>query len=138
MNSIASIATVATGPSASREATMPAAMSIWLSTQPPKMWPLALMSPGRGATRSTGSRPAASAVIPLSTRRLLVMAAAMAEEDQPHQPGADEHGQPDAGDGRDDQVERQRRSRSLEIEQRQSGRRRGEKHHPAHHPLVAL
>ena len=33
---IASIATVATGPCA-REATMPAAMSIWLSTQPPKM-----------------------------------------------------------------------------------------------------
>ena len=29
-------------------ATMPAAMSIWLSTQPPKIWPLALMSLGPG------------------------------------------------------------------------------------------
>jgi len=54
MNSIASMATVATEPLARREATMPAAMSIWLSTQPPKIWPLALMSLGPGTTRSTG------------------------------------------------------------------------------------
>ena len=54
MNSIASIATVATGPSDSRAATMPAAMSIWLSTQPPKMWPLELMSPGLGTTLRIG------------------------------------------------------------------------------------
>ena len=34
---------------------MPAAMSIWLNTQPPKMWPLALMSVGPGTTRRIGS-----------------------------------------------------------------------------------
>src|SRR5438067_2048716 len=56
MNSIASIATVATGPFARREATMPAAMSIWLSTHPPKIWPLALMSLGPGTTRRIGAR----------------------------------------------------------------------------------
>jgi hypothetical protein len=32
-----------------------AAMSIWLSTQPPKMWPLALMSVGPGITRRIGT-----------------------------------------------------------------------------------
>src|SRR5688500_15233582 len=95
MNSIASIATVATGPAASRLATMPAAMSIWLSTQPPKIWPLALMSPGRGATRSTGSCRALSVVMPVSTRRFLVMAAAVAEEDEAHKAGADQDGQAD-------------------------------------------
>src|SRR5688572_12644910 len=51
MNSIRSMAIVATGPSARRDATMPAAMSIWLSTQPPKICPLALMSLGPGTTR---------------------------------------------------------------------------------------
>src|SRR4051794_36126592 len=56
MNAILSIATVATAPRASREATMPPAISIWLSTQPPKIWPLVLMSRAAGATRSTGSR----------------------------------------------------------------------------------
>ena len=64
MNCIASIATVATGPCARRLATMPAAMSIWLSTQPPKIWPLALMSPGRGTTRRVGSRSSAMPIIP--------------------------------------------------------------------------
>ncbi len=54
MNSILSIAIVATDPPARRDAMMPAAMSIWDSTQPPKIWPLALMSLGPGTTRSTG------------------------------------------------------------------------------------
>src|SRR5512138_24725 len=54
MNSIRSIAIVATDPPARRDATMPAAISICDKTQPPKMWPLALMSLGPGTTRSTG------------------------------------------------------------------------------------
>ena len=67
MNSIASIATVATGPLDLREATMPAAMSIWLKTQPPKIWPLALMSVGPGITRKIGTR--SKSVIPYRFRR---------------------------------------------------------------------
>src|SRR5688572_2542457 len=118
MNCMASIATVATGPSASRAAMMPAAMSIWLSTQPPKMWPLELMSPGRGTTRRIGS--SLSAVIPASSRRIVVMAGAVAEEDQAHQPGPDQHGQPDTGDRRDDQVEGHRAARHPQIEKRQA------------------
>ena len=73
MNSILSIATVATGPFDSRLATMPAAMSIWLRTQPPKIWPLALMSPGRGTTRRIGSR-LSPAVIDVSIGRFVVAA----------------------------------------------------------------
>src|SRR5918994_76934 len=109
MNSIRSIATVATGPCDRREAAMPPAMSIWLSTQPPKMWPLALMSPGRGATRRTGSRLASPVVIPVSTGGLVVVAAAIAEENQPHQARADEDGEADPGDRRHHHVQRQRR-----------------------------
>ena len=45
---------------------MPAAMSIWERTQPPKMWPLALMSPGRGTTRRIGSALVPLVVISLS------------------------------------------------------------------------
>src|SRR6185436_5500751 len=56
MNSIRSIAIVATGPPERCRAIMPAALSIWLKTQPPKIWPLALMSPGPGIRRRIGSR----------------------------------------------------------------------------------
>src|SRR5262249_35923182 len=97
MNSIESIATVATAPSASRLATMPEAMSIWLSPQPPKMWPLALMSPGRGATLRIGSRRGLSVVTLSSFCGVLVMTGAIRQEDEPHQPGADQHAERDAG-----------------------------------------
>src|SRR5438093_751429 len=63
MNFIASIATVATGPLARREATMPAAISIWLSSQPPKLWPLTARSgtinPARRVTERTAMTLAA-------------------------------------------------------------------------------
>ena len=70
MNSIASIATVATDPCASRDATMPAAISICERTQPPKIWPLALMSPGPGTTRRIGSPLASLVVMTLAAIRL--------------------------------------------------------------------
>src|SRR6476661_4105036 len=56
MNSIRSMAIVATGPLERSRAIMPPALSIWLRTQPPKMWPLALMSAGPGIRRRIGSR----------------------------------------------------------------------------------
>ena len=112
MNSIASIATVATGPCAAREATMPAAMSIWLSTQPPKIWPLALMSPGRGTTRSTGSFLSSVILAPRAGRRVVV-AAGLLRIDQAHQAGADQHREADAGDGRDHHMELQRQPDAL-------------------------
>src|ERR1044072_7635005 len=121
MNALASIATVATGPCASREATMPAAMSIWESTQPPKIWPLALMSPGPGTILRIGS-PRASAVVviaPVSAIGLVVGARPAAEENQAHQPGPDQHRQADSGDGRDHHVDRHRIAEALQVDQRQ-------------------
>src|SRR5436309_11167525 len=111
-NFIASIATVATGPRARREATMPAAMSIWLSTQPPKIWPLALMSPGPGTTRRIGSR--AGSAIAMTSAGFVVIARAVADEQQPHQAGGDEDGEPDAGRGGDQHVDRHRLARALQ------------------------
>src|SRR5829696_5282927 len=69
MNSIRSIAIVATGPPERSRAMMPPALSIWLKTQPPKMWPFALMSPGLGISRRMGS-PRSSAMGDLSFERL--------------------------------------------------------------------
>src|SRR4051794_4909524 len=98
-NFIASIAIVATGPLDRREATMPAAMSIWLSTHPPKIWPLALMSPGPGMTRSTGTRSQSLIAKPSLIvafvvnvrRRRVVVAARIAEEQEGHQCRAEQH-----------------------------------------------
>src|SRR5438270_12472909 len=118
MNSIASIATVATEPCASREATMPAAISIWLSTQPPKIWPLALMSPGPGTTRRIGSPLVALVVIQPSPRGVLVETGPVADEEQAHQPGADQDGEADPRDGRDQHVDRERLARPLQVDQR--------------------
>src|SRR3546814_18994090 len=93
MNCIASMATVATGPNASLAATMPPAISIWLKTQPPKMWPFVLMSPGRGTVRNMGSRPAdplvfgSIVIIHFPFQRivnLLVMASATGKKNQDH------------------------------------------------------
>src|SRR4051794_30953296 len=117
MNSIASIATVATDPCASREAMMPAAISICDSTQPPKIWPLALMSPGPGTTRRIGSRPASLLVIPASAIGVVVMPGAIADEQQPHQPGADQHGESDAGDRCDRHVDRHRLAGPFQVDQ---------------------
>src|SRR6185436_13962346 len=138
MNSIASIATVATGPCASRLAMMPAAMSIWLSTQPPKIWPLALMSDGPGTTLSIGSpRFSLIVVVPVSAIRFVVMAGAIAEKDEPHQARSDEHGQPDPGDRGDHHVNAHRIAEAFEPDQReQDGDDRGQ-HHPAHDRPVA-
>src|SRR3990170_8827950 len=97
MNSIFSMATVATEPLARREAMMPAAISIWLSTQPPKIWPLALMSLGPGTTRSTGflwSR--VMMVLMLMIGGVRVMPASVAEEYQGHQRGAEQDAEPHA------------------------------------------
>src|SRR5688500_12003206 len=107
MNSIASIATVATRPSASRAATMPAAMSIWERTQPPKIWPLALMSPGRGTTRNIASPLWLIVMVALRPGSLVVPAIA-AEIDEAHEAGAEQHGEADAGNGRDHHMERDR------------------------------
>src|SRR5688500_4846866 len=116
MNSIASIATVATGPCARREATMPAAISIWLSTQPPKMWPLALMSPGRGTTRRIGS--ALSSVIVAPARGCgFVMAARIAEINEAHQGRAEQHGKADSGDRGDQHVDRDLADRKPQVEE---------------------
>src|SRR3954467_13601853 len=111
-NFIASIAIVATGPFERREATMPAAMSIWLKIQPPKIWPLALMSPGPGMTLRIGTR--SQSLIPKSSfivtffadvgRRGIVVAARVAQEHEGHQRAAEQHGQPDAERGGDDQA----------------------------------
>src|SRR5690606_9662720 len=68
---MASTATVTTRPWARRAATTPPAISIWLSTQPPKISPLPFMSAGIGAERITGSpRPGAAlfCVIPVLNR----------------------------------------------------------------------
>ena len=83
---------------------MPAAMSIWLSTQPPKMWPLALMSVGPGITRRIGTRSS-----PFSSSPCCDVAAAsswplIAEEHQGHQRGPEQHREADAERGRDEQV----------------------------------
>src|SRR4028119_1876438 len=125
------MATVATDPSASREATMPAAMSIWLSTHPPKIWPLALMSPGRGTTRRIASRMSgvvpsfaasawavASVVIPFSQSGVFVVAGTARQEHQAHQPGAHQHGETDAQDRRDLPVHRHRTAETLQGTQR--------------------
>src|SRR3712207_4093929 len=146
MNSIASIATVATGPCARRDATMPAAMSIWESTQPPKMWPLALMSPGRGTTRRIGSRLAFVVVMASrggglvagphrssTSMGTLVMAGAVAEEDQAHAAGAEQHGGRHASERRDDHVERHLAALALKIEKREQRRRDRGQRHPPHH-----
>src|SRR3990167_8971344 len=53
---MAVIATVATRPFATRAASEPPAMSIWLSTQPPKMSPFPFMSAGCGTVLTMGSR----------------------------------------------------------------------------------
>ncbi len=98
MNSIRSIAIVATGPLARREATMPAAMSIWLSTQPPKIWPLALMSLGPGTTRRIGVAMVDRSLLVsfVGDRRHRHRGRSVAEEDQAHQRGAEQDGKPDA------------------------------------------
>ena len=88
---------------------MPAAMSIWLSTQPPKMWPLALMSAGPGMTRRIGTR--SRSVIPSPPHRECVAAASScpldrAHEHQRHQRRAEQHGEPDPERGRDEHVGR--------------------------------
>src|ERR1051325_4197204 len=138
MNSIASIATVATGPCASREATIPAAMSIWLSTQPPKMWPLALMSEGPGTTLRIGSpRPSLIVFIPVAATGLVVMARAVAEKEEAHQPGADQHGEADSGDGRDHHLDRHRVAEALQINEREQHRDDRRQHHPAHDLPIA-
>src|SRR3546814_7020699 len=102
MNCIASMATVATGPNASLAATMPPAISIWLKTQPPKMWPFVLMSPGRGTVRNMGSRPAdplvfgSIVIIHFPFQRivnLLVMASATGKKNQAHKRCRQHHGQ---------------------------------------------
>src|SRR6266849_443969 len=49
------MATVATRPCARCEATLPPARSIWASSQPPKMSPLGLASPGMAIARKAGS-----------------------------------------------------------------------------------
>ena len=53
---MAVMATVATRPLATRAASVPPAMSIWDSTQPPKMSPLPFMSAGCGTVLMIGSR----------------------------------------------------------------------------------
>src|SRR3546814_15523316 len=72
---------------------MPPAISIWLKTQPPKMWPFVLMSPGRGTVRTMGSRPAdplvfgSIVIIHFTFQRivnLLVMASATGKTTQAH------------------------------------------------------
>src|SRR3954469_8512863 len=134
---IASIATVATGPSASRLAMIPAAMSIWLSTQPPKMWPLALMSDGPGTTLRVGSPLASVIVVPVVAAGLVVVAGPVGEKDQAHQAGAYEHGEAASGHRGDDHVDRHRIAEALEIDQRQEDADQSEQRHPAHRPLVA-
>ena len=54
MNFIASMAMVATRPSARVPPTIPPAMSIWLSTQPPKISPLTFTSAGIAKVRNSG------------------------------------------------------------------------------------
>src|SRR5687768_5794932 len=114
MNIIESIATVSTRPLARRAATMPAAMSIWLSTQPPKIWPLALMSPGRGMTLRIGS---CSLTIPVLAAGGSVMARAVAEEDQSHRRGPEHHRKSDSRHCRDQHRDRHRSHRDPEIDE---------------------
>src|SRR5580765_4755638 len=132
MNAIASIATVATDPCASRDATMPAAMSICERTQPTKIWPLALMSPGPGTTRRIGSRLVSLVVIPVSAIGFVVMAGTVADEEQPHQPGAAQHGEADAGHGGDRDLDRPRLAGALQIDKREKDGDDREQKHPAH------
>src|SRR3546814_15231768 len=81
---------------------MPPATSIWLKTQPPKMWPFVLMSPGRGTVRNMGSRPAdplvfgSIVIIHFPFQRivnLLVMASATGKKNQAHKRCRQHHGQ---------------------------------------------
>src|SRR3990167_8790495 len=94
---------------------MPPAMSIWLSTQPPKMWPLALMSAGRGTTRRIGSRGQSGLSVMVHIRIVFegvfdrfVVAAAARQEYKPHQRRAKQDRQPDPGGGCDHHVNGQR------------------------------
>src|SRR3989344_9506165 len=118
-NCIVSIATVAQGPCTSRPATMPPAISICASTQPPKIWPFELMSAGGGTTRRTGSRPAVSDPVgsdmkKTPSRRVgiervvyrFVKAGAAGQEDQPHQRRREQHGKADAERGGNIEKER--------------------------------
>ena len=59
---MAVMATVATLPLATRAARVPPAMSIWDSTQPPKMSPFPFMSAGWGTVRMIGSRGSRTSV----------------------------------------------------------------------------
>src|ERR1700741_377167 len=106
MNSIRSIAIVATDPPARREATMPAAISIWLSTQPPKIWPLALISLGPGTTRSTGFL---WSIVMFFLLRVIggvgVLPHPAAQEHQAHQRDAEQHGQAHAERGSNQHVD---------------------------------
>src|SRR6185503_10426315 len=97
MKCIASMATVATAPPARREAAIPPAMSICESTQPPKMWPLALMSVGPGTTRKIGSLVESLILIALyvGVRHFLVVPASGTQEGEHHQSCAEQHGQTD-------------------------------------------
>ena len=104
MNSIASIATVATG--AVRLARGDDAGGDVHLAEHPAAEDMAVGVDVAGPRHDPQDRLAASVV---SRRRLLVaaaaglvvMAGAVGEEDQAHQPGADQHGEADAGDGRD-------------------------------------
>ena len=83
MNFMASIAIVATAPRASLAAMIPPAISIWLKTQPPKIWPLVLISRGWGIVRSTGSPLVViSGFFLQKIFDLLVMACAAGQEGQ--------------------------------------------------------
>src|SRR5215218_4289417 len=61
---MAVMATVATLPLATRAARVPPAISIWDSTQPPKMSPFPFMSAGWGTVRTIGSRGASDITSP--------------------------------------------------------------------------
>src|SRR6476661_185117 len=132
MNFIVSIATVAVGPWAARPATMPAAMSIWLSTQPPKIWPLELMSPGRGATRKIGSRESVVIVIFRKVLDSFVMAGAGTEEHQPHQRSRQQHRKENAARGEDQERDRERAPGLPQDRQTRRGRHDRSERHPCH------
>src|SRR5690606_33205069 len=148
INSIVSIATVATAPCASRPATMPPAMSIWLSTQPPKICPLALMSAGRGTTRNIGSRGQSAAaglsvmvhirVVFERVLNRLVMAAAARQEDKAHQRGAQQDRQAHPGSGSDDHVDGEFIAhRETEPAERADDGQQRYQRHAAHQPAIA-
>ena len=86
---------------------MPAAMSIWLNTQPPKIWPLALMSvgPGHHAQDRHPLKIAHSLSFLVDMRRgRWSCPLDELKNTRDISAGPEQYGEPDAEGGRDDQA----------------------------------